>query len=164
LNKILINPKNDLVFNMKAREMCRSCKRYGRKATCPPYIEPIEYYEELLPQFEHGILFVEIFHLSDNQLVKWKEIGAKSSLRIHREILSERDRLLAAGHYFVVGFGAGSCKLCDKCTFPCRIPQKALIPFEGAGVDVVEMLKRFGIMIRFPVRERFYRVGALFYD
>jgi len=164
LNKLEINPKSDLVFDLKVREMCRSCKRYGQKATCPPHIESVGYYEKLLSQFAHGVLYFEKFTLTDDDFARWRELGAESSLKMHREILSERDRLLNEGHYFVVGFGAGSCKLCDKCTIPCSAPQKSLVPLEGAGVDVVKTLKRFNTELKFPVRERFYRVGALFYD
>jgi len=59
MKKIMINPKKALVFNLKVREMCKWCKRYGFKATCPPYIESVEFYSNLLPKYKYGIIFYD---------------------------------------------------------------------------------------------------------
>lgn len=160
MNRLAINPKEELIFDLKVREMCRCCKRFGTKATCPPYIDSFKYYNTLLPQYTHGIFYFEKFIIKGDNL----ELGKKSSMRIYKRIVSERKKLLKAGHYFVIGFGAGSCKLCDKCVFPCSSPDKALIPLEATGVNIVRTLGRYGVKLKFPVEKYFYRVGALFYD
>lgn len=159
MKEIKINPKKDLIFDLKVREMCKSCKRYGKKATCPPYVESFEYYKNLLPQYSYGIIFCEKFSTIGN----WIELGKESSLKIYKKVLLERSKLLDNGHYFFIGFGAGSCKLCDECSFPCKNPQKSLIPFEATGVDIVKILEKFNIKLKFPVKKYFYRVGALFW-
>ena len=44
--------------------------------------------------------------------------------------------------------GAGSCSLCEKCTYPdapCRFPQKAKRSMEACGIDVVSLSKSCGI-------------------
>jgi len=156
----MIRPKEDLIFDPKVREMCKFCKRYGKKATCPPYVDSFEYYSELLSQYVFSIFYFEKFAIKGDYL----ELGKKSSLKIYRKILLEREKLFNTGHYFVIGFGAGSCKLCDKCSFPCPIPEKALIPLEATGVNIVKILEKYGIVLEFPVKKYFYRVGALFYD
>lgn len=160
MNQIVINPRDHLIFDLKVREMCKSCKRYGQKVTCPPYLESVEYYQTLLPQYAYGVFYFEKFAIKGDYL----ELGKKSSLKIYKKILSERSKLLKDGHYFIVGFGAGSCKLCNKCSFPCPISERALIPLEAAGVNIVKTLGRYGIILEFPVKKYFYRVGALFYD
>lgn len=160
MNRLVIKPKKDLVFDLKVREMCRSCKRYSKKATCPPYVGSFEYYSKLLPQYTFGSFYFEKFVIEGNYL----ELGKESSLKIYRKILLEREKLFKDGHYFIIGFGAGSCKLCNECSFPCPIPEKALIPLEATGINIVKILGRYGVTLEFPVKKYFYRVGAIFYD
>ncbi len=156
----MIRPKKDLIFDLKVREMCKFCKRYGKKATCPPYIKSVKYYSKLLSKYSHGVLYYEVFPTDGNAM----EVGKKSSLKIREKIISERNRLFNDGHYLFLGLGAGSCKLCVCCSFPCSRPEKALIPLEATGMDIIKMMKKFGIEIKFPVKDRIYRIGALFYD
>lgn len=160
MEQIEINPNKDLIFDQKVREMCKSCKRHGMKATCPPHIESVEYYSKLLPKYPHGFLYYEIFPVDDDA----DEVGRKSSLKIHKKVITERASLFAKGHYLIVGFGAGSCKLCDSCSFPCHLPGQALIPLEATGIDVIKMMKKFGIDVSFPVKDLIYRIGMLLYD
>lgn len=155
-----ISPKN-LVFKQKVRESCKQCKNYGFKATCPPYIADISYYEKLLKSYKYCVLCFDIFEAEQEN---WKECGKNSSLAIHKFILKRQKGLIRAGYYFYALFGAGSCKLCDNCTIPCRNPQNSLIPLEGTGIDVVETMKKYGVNIKFPVNSNFYRIGAIFYD
>jgi predicted metal-binding protein len=163
VKEIKINPKKDLIFDLKVREMCKSCKRYGKKATCPPHVESFEYYEKLLPQFKNGIIYYKKFNVGNRK--NWIKKGKQSSLEIYEKIIYERDRLITIrGHYFFIGFGAGSCKLCDKCTFPCKNPGRSLIPFEATGVDRVRIMENLGVKINVPIKKYFYRIGALFYD
>lgn len=150
------------MFDAKVREMCKSCKRYGKKATCPPYIDSLGYYECLLKSYNHGKLYYDQFESKDKK--NWRELGKNSSYQIHKKLLQERDKLFNKGIYFVSIFGAGSCKLCDECSFPCRFPESSVTPLEGTGVDVVKLMKKNGITIKFPISLSYYRVGAIFYD
>lgn len=162
MKSLIINPKN-LPFDNKVREMCKSCKRYGYKATCPPHTESVEYYANTLSVYENGVVYYDTFECKD--LSQWKEVGQESSLAIHYKLLEARQELFNKGHYFVVLFGAGSCKLCPiGCTFPCRQPQNSIIPLEGTGVNVVELMKQYNVDITFPVKNSIYRVGLVLYD
>jgi len=162
MKSIKINPET-IPFNYKVREMCKSCKRYGFKATCPPHIDSIEYYADLFEGYKNGIIYYDTFECAD--LKDWKAVGRKSSLAIHKVLLKERERLFAEGHYFVALFGAGSCKACVKeCSFPCRQPQKAIIPLEGTGVNVVKLMKQYNVDVSFPVKNSIYRIGLVLYD
>ena len=159
MKKLAINPKLDLVFDAKVREMCFSCKRYNKKATCPPHINTLEYYRDLLTSYANGILYYEEFVVEGNVRIQ----SNLTSLQMHKTIEVERLRLFNAGQYFVMGLGAGSCKLCTKCSFPCKLPGRALVPVEATGIDVVATMGRQGIAVKFPVKERFYRIGGIFY-
>lgn len=159
--EIKINPKN-LPFDNKVQEMCKSCKRFGFKASCPPYVESVDYYKKLLPTYKNGIIYYQHFIVENKK--EWEELGKTSSLEIHNHLLQVRDNLFEEGHYFAIIFGAGSCKMCEKCSFPCRQPQKSITPLEATGVDVVKLMKTYGVHIDFPVTNIIYRIGLVLYD
>ena len=160
MKQITIKPKEDLIFDVKVREMCKWCKRYGKKATCPPYIESVEYYSDVLKRFKHGIIYYDFFPTDGDA----EKVGHDSSMEIYKKITNERIRLFTEGHYFIMALGAGSCKLCDRCTFPCPIPDKGIIPVEATGIDVVKTMAQRGVKISFPVKKTLMRVGVLLYD
>jgi predicted metal-binding protein len=161
MTEIKINPKEDLVFDLKVIEACRSCKRFGMKATCPPHILDREYYFKLLPSYTYGIICYEKF---DATKESWEKVGKLSSLKMQKYLLKKRDELFFKGHYFVTAYGSGSCKICKECAFPCRHPNKSLVPLEATGVNVVAVMKKQGIDINFPVKNEIYRIGVLLYD
>lgn len=162
MKSIIIDPKT-LTFENKVREMCKSCKRYDYKATCPPHTESVEYYEKTLKEYEKGVIYYNTFECAD--LAEWEKVGKESSLSIHHYLLKVREKLFSEGHYSVILFGAGSCKLCpNDCAFPCRQPQRAIVPLEGTGVNVVKLMKENGIEVTFPVKNIIYRIGLVLYD
>ncbi len=162
MNTIDVNPVNDLIFNIKAQEACKSCKRYGLTGCCPPNIGTFDYYRELIPMYRYGKLFIETYDIKEDE--DYKKLGKDSSLQLHRQLLAEREKLINEGHYFNILLGGGSCKYCDKCVIPCRLPHFRAIPIEATGIDVVSTLKKLGIDISFPVKDSFVRVGMLLWD
>lgn len=162
IRKIRIKPNCDLIFDNKVREQCRSCKRYGQKATCPPYTESVSYYEKLLKSYKHGAIYYGKFEVNDKE--NWEFEGSKSTEKIWKRLIKEKNNLISGGHSFVVAFGAGSCKLCASCSMPCKQPNNSLIPLEGTGVNVKEVMNKFGIQIVFPINSHYYRVGVVLWD
>jgi len=160
MNQIKINPKS-LVFNEKARLACISCKNYGLKATCPPYIATRAYFKKVLRTYKSGIIYYEKFEADKEN---WKNLRETSSLKIHKAILAKRNKLINEGHYFYLALGAGSCKLCQTCSFPCKKASESLIPIEGTGIDLVATMKKYKIKIEFPIKDYFYRFGMILYD
>jgi len=151
-------------FNQKVREACKSCKRYGHKSMCPPYVESVEYYRNLLPKYVKGILFLEKFELKNYTQSTWQELGAYSSKVMQEELFKCKQELINRGHFPLL-FGAGSCKNCEKCSIPCKFPDKSLVPIEGTGLDVVALVSYLTqIELIFPIKEYFYRVGMVLFD
>jgi len=160
MKEIKINPKQ-IVFNEKTRLACLSCKNFGTKATCPPYIATIKYFKKVIKSYKQGIIYYDLFKADKEN---WETLRKESSLKIHKYILAERDKLINEGHYFYLCLGAGSCKLCPTCSFPCKNPSESLIPVEGTGIDLVATMKKYKINIKFPIKDSFYRIGMLLYD
>jgi len=156
------DPKKELIFDIKVCEACKSCKRYGLTGCCPPNIGTFEYYKKLLRRYTHGKVFFEKFIVTDP--AKWKEIGKKSTVELHKVLLKERKDLLNTGHYFNLILGGGSCKWCKVCVIPCKTPQFRAIPIEATGINVVATLEKMGLFLKFPVKKAFYRVGVILWD
>jgi len=162
---IKFNPKIlKKFFTHKTREMCKSCKRYGKKPTCPPYIDSVDYYKKILPSYDKGILLIEKFDIDDKK--NWKRLGKESSLIIHKRLSAIRSKFLKKGVFAII-FGAGSCKICPTCQFPCRFPEKSIIPIEGTGLNIIKVIYNITkIKLIFPVEKQnfFYRIGMVLYD
>lgn len=154
-----------LEFSNKIREMCRYCKRYGTKATCPPNVSSVEYYKELIPTYKYGKFIAMRFDIDVS--MSWQELGKISSLRLHKHLLELRDEKMSEGVFSVV-YGAGSCKNCDTswCVI-CKHPEKSIIPIEATGLNVIAAAWLIAdLEIKFPIEKykEFYRIGFQFYD
>jgi len=151
-------------FNTKVREACRSCKRFGNSSQCPPRLPSIKYFKKALTTYRHGLIIYKKFTI--DHATNWERLGKSSSMEIWECLLKKRKELLDAGHVFITCFGAGSCKLCPSCTNPCSKPALAITPIEGCGIDVVKLVKPFGIDIKFPVEKQgyFFRIGMILWD
>jgi predicted metal-binding protein len=158
--EIQFNPKIlNRYFDLKVVQACRSCKRYGL-GQCPSNIPNIEYYKNLLPSYKYGLIVYERFEIAGD----WKEQGRSSSLKIHDYLLKKQNQLFNLECYYSIILGGGSCKFCINCMSPCIHPNTAIVPIEGCGLDVVSLMKRFDIYLRFPVENFFLRVGMILYD
>ena len=153
-------------FTNKTREMCKFCKRYGKIATCPPYVDSVEYYEKLLPTYKHGQFIMIETTISFDGAENWETLGRKSSLELHNKLTEKRLKLFSTGK-LSTAFGAGSCKICKTCHFPCAFPDKSIIPIEATGLNVVKAVKGlFNIDVKFPVEQygKFFRIVVILYD
>lgn len=162
ISKIAFNPKIlSKYFDDAVLEECRSCKRYGFKKSCPPFIPDISYFKKLLPAYDNGLVIYKKFKIME--IDEWSELGKSSSLEIHQYLLKQRNSLIQKGYIFNLALIAGSCKLCNTCSTPCRYPDKSLMPIEGTGINVIEFMKNFRVDVKFPVEKQkfFYRIGIL---
>jgi len=154
-----------LYMDKNVRELCKECKRYGEKDSCPPYLPEIDVYIDRFKQYKNGTLIIKKFIIDD--IKNWKELGKNSSEELRRDILDLVDELKYEQYNNIDYYGAGSCKNCIKCSHPCRFPNKQLIPIEGTGINVVKLVEdTANITIKFPVENYgyFYRVGLVLYD
>lgn len=165
MKKIKINPKIlKNFFDLSVIQACSTCKRFNVKSKCPPLIPDIYYYKKLLPSYNKGVIILMKFPIENH--LNWKEIGNKSSLVMHKYLLKYRQILINNGKIFNIALTGGSCKLCEKCSIPCRFPEKSLVAIEGTGINVVKLMKKFNINIKFPVdkQEYFYRIGMVLFN
>ena len=148
-------------FDERVRKWCEQCKRFNQNSSCPPLIESIDYYKNLIKNYDRGTLIVKKFIIED--IASWKELGKESSEELRYALLYLKNVLKVKN---TLQFGAGSCKYCDSCIYPCRFPDKRLISLEGIGINVVKLVSDISfqyIKIKFPVEKYryFYRIGLL---
>lgn len=156
-----INPRClESYFDEKVRLMCTFCKRYGKKATCPPNIQSILYYNNILIKYNKGIIIYKKYIINND----WQVVGEQSTKDLTKYLVKVRDKLAQNG-LFCIAFSGGSCKNCKECTFPCRFPNKSLIPIEGTGINIIKLMKDFcNLDLDFPVKEYIYRIGLILFD
>jgi predicted metal-binding protein len=148
-------------FDKKTIEACRSCKRYNQKSCCPPKIEPMSYWQLLLPTYQFGKLVIQEYKI--NKLINYLTLGKCSSLELGVEL--DKIQLELEKYTYSLKFGGGSCKACASCSFPCKNPLKQLIPIEATGLNVIKLTSELaGVQLRFPIKTIYYRIGMFLYD
>lgn len=160
-----ISPKQLLpYFEERIRKWCENCKRFNKSGSCPPVIESIDYYKNLIQNYNTGLLIAKKFEIND--INQWKLLGKESSEQL-------RELFLIVEYYLnlknVLKFGAGSCKFCPICTIPCSNLNNQLISLEGIGINVIKLIYDISdneIKLKFPVEKYgyFYRVGLLLWN
>lgn len=115
------------------------CGNYGKNYMCPPSVESLEGYREMMSQYARGILFSKIYSLK-NQFDYKGMVEAGGSFR--KEIQKMKKERLESGDDCLF-LGAGTCSICKTCgileDIPCRFPGETIVSLEAAGVDVVRL-------------------------
>lgn len=134
---------NDIVFDYRARGKCVFCPHYGKKATCPPNTDGVDW-ERVIRSYSIGKLVkVEV----DYETPTFSEAREKSARDLLTLLLEQEQQLFSVGKYWVHSFTGGSCRGCDckDCGNGCRFPMIGRIPMEGAGIDVMETCRIAGM-------------------
>jgi len=140
----MLSPQ-ELTFSEKVREACKAnyCGSYGKCWTCPPGAGDWEKLRDHFKEYQNAFVFTTKHELEDSFDVEGMEEGRLQHDRVDNALLA-----FLAGEEPHELAGAGSCKICEKCTYPdapCRFPEKARRSMEACGIDVVTLSKDCGI-------------------
>lgn len=113
-------------------EMCKKCKNYNKKYSCPPKS----------PDFDDICkkegLFIILFRI-DLSGISSKEYN---KVQLANSVLKSRiDKLMRMleANFDSKYLGSGSCKLCKPCqlekNLPCKHPEKMRFSLEATGID-----------------------------
>lgn len=150
-----IDPE-DIVLDPKVKLFCYKCVNRNKKLTCPPHIPELDY-QKMFLTYKKGLIVA----LQSTIGKDWKKIKQESTVKLHRILLDLEKFAFTHSYHFAQSFIGGSCKLCRECAAKCRFPNLARIPLEAVGVDVVKTVAKLGIELKFPVTDKFYRIGLL---
>ena len=130
----------DVVTSASFRDICagNGCGRFGRCWMCPPFIGEIDALMDKVHSFDHGLLYQTIHDIEDSFDIE----GMGDASRVHAQVsqrINEAVKPLLPG---CLHLSCGGCSLCERCAkldeAPCRLPDKALPPMEGYGIDVYQ--------------------------
>lgn len=141
-----------LVPEQRIRNLCHEdkCGNYGKNYMCPPYSGSLEEIGVRLRNFKRGLLlqYSQPLDLKNDQ-----ESLRQSKLDFHNGILRLEEFLKDAGVEDVWGMIGGSCELCQICKAklnePCPYPEKARTSLAAIAIDVMALLKKFGLDDKF---------------
>ena len=141
--KAVVIPVSQVVLSDTFFDICKSnaCGNFGRCWMCPPDIGDIHELMAELKTFRQGLLYQSIGTIEDSF-----DIEGMQDAAVRHAHLSQRVEAALAP---VVGrhlhLSCGGCRLCETCAKrtgePCRMPDKALPPMEGYGIDVYQTCK-----------------------
>lgn len=142
--KAIVISTDRVVLSREFYDICESnsCGNFGRCWMCPPDIGPIDDMMERVQRYKHGLLYQTIGELEDSFDIEGMEQAAKNHARVSQKIQKAVKPLLGENIFHL---SCGGCNLCDRCAKvdnqPCRFPERALPPMEGAGIDVYNTVK-----------------------
>jgi predicted metal-binding protein len=135
-----------LVFMPEVRDMCSvdRCNHYGKNWRCPPACGSIEDAAEQAAQYSFGILVQTIGKMRDD--FDYETIEATSGK--HKNDFSHLIGDLRKRHDDILPMGAGTCTLCEACTYPdapCRHPDESYPSMEAYGLWVSKVCELSGV-------------------
>jgi predicted metal-binding protein len=159
-------PVSKIPFDNEVRRLCEQnmCGQYGKNWTCPPAIDTIEKLQSRMSIFNHFLVFYKIYPLEDSfdwegMMISVKDFQSRT-FKLKKKIQHTDPEL----NFFILG--AGSCQLCDTCTYPqqkpCKNPEDALFSIESFGIDAMKIMKDNGLQYNNGPNTVTY-IGGLFY-
>jgi len=139
----------EIKFNEDFRKLCEqnSCGSYNKNWMCPPAVGPFNDLKERALGFKQGLLLQTVHPIATS--LDWKGMlaGGVNHTKIFRKILD----CMENNYNFkeILPLNAGPCTYCTKCAYlvgeKCKCPDKAVSSVEANGVDVMALVKTYGI-------------------
>lgn len=135
-----------IIFDERTRGWCEEnlCSKYGTCWTCPPGAGSLDDIKEKLKRYDGAVLFSVAGHVNSSEDIDFAlQIGGKS----RDMLINIRDKMMSDG-LKVTALGGGACDICVKCTYPfspCRYPEKAVMPIEACGINVMDTAVKLGM-------------------
>ncbi|MDR1183914.1 MAG: DUF2284 domain-containing protein [Coriobacteriales bacterium] len=131
-----------LEVRQEVRDMCAAdkCHAFGKSWSCPPACGSIEKYQVLFQRYHTGYLFQTVAEMEDAFDYEGIEKGGEE----HKHCFNDLAGRIAETGRDILLLGAGTCTLCETCTYPdapCRFPEKAFTSMEASGLVVYDVCK-----------------------
>ncbi len=163
-NKLFLSGVS-LEFDYRTTALCRyGCEKFRKKPTCPPNIPGIEYYSNVLNEYEGVFVLGRKYPYSDGLFsTHWRNYSTRE---IHELVLKKEIELFNNGFVYSKAFIGGSCKLCspDVCkSHKCVRPHKGRVPIEATGINILSLMTAIGLEYQEPPVDYFWRLGLVFF-
>ena len=136
----------DIPFTKEVRAACEAnlCGRYGKSWACPPGAGDWEELRDHYKNYKNALVYTTKHDLEDSFDIEGMDEGRIQHEKLDQTVLG----LLENEKEPFELLGAGSCSLCEKCTYPdapCRFPDQLYPAIEGHGILVNLLAARAGI-------------------
>jgi len=145
--KAAVIKTEDIVLSSVFRDICagNACGKYSRCWMCPPDIGEINTLMSRLKTYQHGLLYQTIYAIEDSFDIEGMGEAAVRHAQVSQAVNDAVKPLLPGNLHL----SCGGCNLCERCArlddLPCRLPDKALPPMEGYGIDVYQTVRPTGL-------------------
>jgi predicted metal-binding protein len=113
--------------------MCKSgCKNYNKKCSCPPYSPSFTIYSKNYNMCKVYLMYIDMKqfdYINSHGYFKVKVGNGILKPLMDKMLFSYSDKIITSG----------SCRSCNKCSLPCRKPDKRIYSFESMGINVSEL-------------------------
>ena len=129
-------PTEAISFSPELLKACATnvCGKYNSCWSCPPAAGPLETQKKKITSFSSAFVFTTKGSLEDS----FDYEGMMMAKDYHNSLTEElREKFGKTNPVY----GAGGCRICEKCAYPepCRFPEKIYTPIEAAGINVTEL-------------------------
>ena len=137
----------EILFSPSFRAACErnACGFYGACWMCPPDVGEIGQLIAQVSAYPYALVFQTVHEIADSFDIE----GMQRAARAHNRLIVRLRRSLTRAGVDCLTLGAGACGGCKTCAKkanePCRHPDRAVIPLEAAGIDVVALARRAGL-------------------
>lgn len=141
--KAAVIEARDIVLSAAFRDICagNGCGKYGRCWMCPPDIGDIDTLMDRVRSYSHGLLYQTIYEIEDSFDIE----GMSEASTRHAQVSQRVNEAVKPVLSNLLHLSCGGCHLCSRCArldgAPCRMPDQALPPMEGYGIDVYQTTK-----------------------
>ena len=122
------------------RDMCSAdtCHEYGHSWSCPPACGEIDEWQQVYEKKSTCHVFQTVGQMED----EFDFEAMMDAEALHKERVMKLHGLLGEQYPDALLLSAGTCRLCEKCTYPdepCRFPNRKLVSMEASGLLVSEV-------------------------
>ena len=140
-------PPAEVPFSAEVRAACAEnlCGKYGTCHTCPPGCGEWDVLAAKYRAYRGAFLYTTLHILQGARDFGEMLRSGNDHRRMDDDLI---DTLHGAGFSDFVLSGAGSCPVCEKCTYPdapCRFPEKSIPSMEAYGLFVSKVCIQSGM-------------------
>lgn len=139
-----INPRDIIIAHWVRMKCIFGCDEYGKTASCPPNIPPIEECRNFFNEYSSGL----VFHFHEK--MKKPEDRHQWSKQINLKLLELERAIFLSGYQKTFLLFMDSCTLCNNCRDTrdrCKQPFSSRPSPEAMGVDVFSTVRQWGLPI-----------------
>ena len=135
-----------LIFMPEVRQMCSAdkCHSYNKNWRCPPACGSIEDASKKASEYNFGLIVQTTGDMEDDFDYETIQITSKKHTENFYKLIKE----LKKDHTDLLPMGAGTCTLCETCSYPdepCRHPDISISSMEAYGLWVSKVCELSGI-------------------